>query len=60
MKRTIEYTYAPNTDMTFIIEYIETDDGEPIQTSVIGWHYGEPDERYTDNFIGKLTATYEY
>ena len=59
MKRTIETAYAPNTDMTFIVEYIETDEGEPIQTSVVGWHYGEPDE-HSHDFIGKLTATYEY
>lgn len=59
MKRTIETTYAPHTDMTFILEHIETDEGEPIQTSVVGWHYGEPYE-YSNNFIGKLTATYDY
>lgn len=60
MKRTIETAYAPHTDMTFIIEYIETDEVEPVQTSVVGWYYGEPDEESTQHFIGKLTATYTY
>ena len=40
-----------------LVEYIETDSGEPIQTAVIGWHYGEPNED-SMNYIGKLTAKY--
>lgn len=58
MKRTIETGYAPNLDITFIMEYIETDNGDPVQTSVVGWHYGEPDE-YTPKYIGKLNAKFE-
>ena len=58
MKRTIEATYAPNADITFIMEYIETDEGEPMTTSVVGWYYGEPDEENTAYYIGKVTATY--
>lgn len=58
MKRTIEATHAPDTDITFIMEYIETNEGEPVQTSVVGWYYGEPDEGNTAYYIGKLTATY--
>ena len=60
MKKIIETAYAENADITFIMEYIETDSGEPIQTAVIGWHYGEPDPRYTAHYIGKTTAYYEY
>ena len=59
MKRTIEMGYAPNLDITFIMEYIETDNGEPVQTSVVGWHYGEPDE-HTPEYIGKLNAKFEW
>jgi hypothetical protein len=58
MRKTIEVAFAEKNDITFILEHIETDDGEPVQTSVVGWHYGEPSED-THEYIGKLTATYE-
>ena len=58
MKRIIETAYAERNDITFIMEYIETDNGEPIQTAVIGWHYGEPSEE-SMNYIGKLTGYYK-
>ena len=60
MKRTIETDYAPHMDITVIMEYIEAEDGTPIQSSIVGWYYGEPDEKSTQHFIGKLTATYTY
>ena len=58
MKRYIETDHAPHLDITFIMEFIETDEGEPVKTSVIGWYYGEPNEENTAQYIGKLTATY--
>lgn len=58
MKKEIETAYAPANDITFIMEYIETDDGEPIQSSVVGWYYGEPDDESTKHFYGKTTGTY--
>lgn len=58
MKRYIETDHAPHMDITFIMEYTETDEGEPIKTEVVGWYYGEPDEGNTAYYIGKLTATY--
>lgn len=59
MKKTIETAYAENADITFIMEYIETDNGEPVQTAVIGWYYGEPNEESTRQFAGDLIAYYK-
>ena len=59
MKKTIEPAYAENADITFIMEYTETDSGEPIQTAVIGWYYGEPNEENTRQFTGDLIAYYK-
>lgn len=58
MKKTIYTAYAEKNDITFILEDLETDSGEPIQTSVIGWYYGTPTEENTTYYIGKTTATY--
>ena len=59
MKKTIEAVYAEKNDITFIMEHIQTDNGEPIQTAVIGWYHGEPDETGTWMYYGKLTAKYK-
>lgn len=50
-------TYAPSTDMTFIMKdtYIGT---ELDSTECMGWHHGEPDLKITEQFIGKLKAEY--
>ena len=45
-------TYAPETDMTFILE----DDDR--HTKVVGWYYGTPDTAWTKSYIGKLEAVY--
>ena len=45
-------TYAPETDMTFILE------DDEYHTKVIGWYYGEPNAWATKLFAGKLEATY--
>lgn len=58
MKKTIETVYAEQNDITFIMEHIETDNGEPVQTSVVGWYHGEPDETGTWLHYGKFTAQY--
>lgn len=49
--------YAPNTDMTFIMKDVYKDN-EAIETEVIGWYYGAPNENFTIAFIGKLKADY--
>lgn len=50
-------TYAPSTDMTFIMK--ETYKGEDvIKRECVGWYYGAPDEGATESNIGRLTAEY--
>lgn len=58
MKKTIYTAYAEQNDITFIMEDLETDSGELIQTSVMGWYYGPSTEENTAYYIGKTTATY--
>ena len=51
-------TYAPDTDMTFIIhdKYVGE---EVVSTEVTGWHYGEPYKDSIKDFDGNLVARYE-
>jgi hypothetical protein len=57
MKKEIYTTYAPNTDITFIM--CDTYKGEDVvSTSVVGWYHGEPDDELTKAFNGSLTANY--
>ena len=58
MKTEIITTYAPSTDITFILQETCAEDGDPISTEVVGFYYGEPDEKSTDHFIGKLKAEF--
>lgn len=58
MTKTIETAYSPEHDITFILEHLEDSAGEPVQTSVCGWYYGEPNEEDTNAFFGKLIARY--
>lgn len=53
----IKATYAPDTDMTFVLEYRDTEDGMTL--SVIGWYAGEPDPIHTEFYAKQgLTGTY--
>ena len=45
--------YAPETDMTFILE----DDDR--HTKVVGWYYGTPYPELTKIYMGRLEAVYE-
>ena len=48
--------YAERDDITFIMQdTIQAD--EVAETTVIGWHYGEPGE-HSKKYIGKLTAEF--
>lgn len=58
LKKVIEALYSPYGDMTFIMEDTYDEDGEPVSTECVGWYYGEPDEKSTKVFIGKLKAEY--
>lgn len=56
-KTEIITTYAPDTDITFILR--ETYEGEEfVSTEVVGFYYGEPNDYSTSEFIGKLKAEY--
>lgn len=50
--------YAPDDDMTFIMKYTLTKNGEPLSAECVGWYHGEPDEEDTERYIGKLKAEY--
>lgn len=50
-------TYAPETDMTFILrDIIKGNDLKSIEC--IGWYYGKPNEKDTEQFIGSMEAEY--
>lgn len=51
-------TYAPDTDMTFILREIYEENGDPISTEVIGFYYGKPSDELTKEFAGKLKANF--
>jgi hypothetical protein len=58
MRHEIYTTYAPETDMTFIMRdtYNEHDDLKA--TQVMGWYYGEPNEEDTERYYCKPIAMY--
>lgn len=56
-KRVIYTTFAPDTDITFIMEDIYVND-ECISTEIKGFYYGAADEQATTKFYGKLKAEY--
>lgn len=59
MKTEILTTYAPDSDITFIMINTYDEFGEPIATECAGWYYGEPNQRNTDAYIGNLKAKYD-
>lgn len=59
MRKEIETAYAPKNDITFILEHIYRDNGDPVRTSVVGWYYGEPTAENTEYFYGKTTGSYD-
>lgn len=56
MKTEVYGIYAPNYDITFVMEEKFTDDGEPHSLEVKGFYYGEPDEQSNKTFYGDLIA----
>lgn len=57
MEQTIYTVYADMWDMTFIM--LDINDGEELKsTECVGWYYGEPNDKSTEDFIGKLKAEY--
>jgi hypothetical protein len=49
-------TYAPDTDITFILEECINNKGDILETTLKGFYYGEPNENNTKDFIGKFIA----
>lgn len=49
--------YSESADMTFIME--GRSDGKTSSISVVGFYFGQPDDKYTEYFRGKTTATCE-
>ena len=58
MNEEIYTTYAPETDMTFIMKDTFNTTGDILETQVVGWYYGEPNEEDTRGFYGWLAARY--
>ena len=58
MKTEIVATYAPDTDITFILREEYEENGDPISTEVVGFYYGKPDEKLTNEFNGKVKANF--
>lgn len=56
MKTEVYGIYAPDHDITFVMEECFTDNGEPISLEVKGFYYGEPDEQSNKTFYGDLIA----
>lgn len=51
-------TYAPDTDITFIMRDEYSHSENLISTECLGWYHGEADDELTQNYIGKLKAEY--
>lgn len=56
MKKEVYGIYAPDHDITFVMEECFTDDGELVSLEVKGFYYGEPTEHYNKIFYGDLKA----
>lgn len=48
--------YAPEHDLTFIMEETYNDDGEPVSLEVKGFYYGEPNDECNKTFYNDLKA----
>ncbi len=58
MRTEIVTAYAPDADMTFIMQDVYDAFDELISTECVGWYWGAPSEAETAQFIGKLKAEY--
>lgn len=57
MKKEIYAVYS-QADMTFVMEDTYNDNGDVVSTECVGFYYGEPDEKSTEYFVGKLKADF--
>ena len=56
MKTIVYGIYAPDHDITFVMEEKCTDDNEPYSLEVKGFYYGEPTDADNKVFYGDLIA----
>lgn len=54
----IETAFASDQDITFILECIYNDSGEPLSLECVGWHFGEPTED-SKHYKGNLKAIFD-
>lgn len=60
MRKELYPVYAREHDITFIMEETYDEKGEPISTECVGFYYGEPTEKDTQFFKGKLKASFDW
>jgi hypothetical protein len=58
MESKVYGVYAPEHDLTFVMEEKFTDSGEPYTLEVKGFYYGAPDDEATKIFYGDLIARF--
>lgn len=52
--------YSKEHDMTFIVkDTIDPETEEIIETDVVGFYYGEPNEENTEAYFGRLSALFK-
>ena len=57
--RKVTYTaYAPDADMTFILEDTYDENDNIISTECVGFYYGDPADLLTEKYKGDLKAEY--
>lgn len=59
MRKSVYGIYAPDHDITFVMEEYLTDDGEFVSTEVKGFYFGEPTEIDNETFYGDLKAEFD-
>jgi hypothetical protein len=60
MIKIVKYTtYAPDTDIQFIMIDTYNGDNKIISTECAGWYYGKENLHDTISFTGKLKATFK-
>lgn len=56
-KKKVDVAYSPSHDITFILEECYMNE-KIVSTEIVGFYYGEPDEKNTIAYYGKIKAQY--
>ena len=51
--------YQEQHDITFIMQEEIHEDGYVCSLEVVGFYYGEPDDKYNELFLGSLKAQFD-